>query len=468
MAATNLSADNVKRVTNIVILGGGESGAGAALLAKAKGFTVFLSDKGKLADKYKSILLDNGIPFEEEQHTEDRILAAGEIIKSPGIPDKTELIRKARQKGIPVISEIEFAARYTKAKLIGITGSNGKTTTTLLTYHLLKNAGLNAGLGGNIGESFAKQVIEDSFDCYVLELSSFQLDNSYEFNPHIAVLLNITPDHLDRYDYTFQKYIDSKFRILQNQTSDNFFIYYADNEPISHELDGRQLIPIGLPITTEFPKSLIGKPNVSYLKDDVITVNFEYGHHEPLRIPMSEMTIKGRHNAINAMAATLVCRVLNVPEEKIREGLKTFKNAPHRLEPAGEKDGVTFVNDSKATNVDSVFYALGSFTQPLILIAGGVDKGNDYSQIEALVHEKVKALICLGKDNAKLQEYFNGKVPVIRETQDIRQAVKMGLELGEPGDVVLLSPACASFDLFRNYEDRGEQFKAAVKQIMNC
>jgi UDP-N-acetylmuramoylalanine--D-glutamate ligase len=255
---------------------------------------------------------------------------------------------------------------------------------------------------------------------------------------------------------------------MQNQTSNDYFIYYADNEPIMAELHSRQLIPIGLPITTKFPKSLIGKPNISYLKDDVITVNFEYGHQESFRIPMSEMTIKGKHNAINAIAAALICRVLDVPEEKIREGLQTFKNAPHRLEPVEEIDGVAFVNDSKATNVDSVYYALGSFTQPLILIAGGVDKGNDYGQIEELVREKVKALICLGKDNSKLVSYFTGKVPVIRETQDIREAVRIGLELGTPGDVVLLSPACASFDLFRNYEDRGAQFKAAVAHLVNA
>jgi UDP-N-acetylmuramoylalanine--D-glutamate ligase len=466
MASTLPDTGTGPQNTNLVILGGGESGYGAALLGKAKGFSVFLSDKGKLADKYRQLLGENGIDFEEETHSEERILAAGLIIKSPGIPDKVALVQKAREKGIPVISEIEFAARYTKARLIGITGSNGKTTTTLLTYHLLKNAGLSVGLGGNVGESFAKQVIADPFDYYVLELSSFQLDNSYDFNPHIAVLLNITPDHLDRYDYTFGKYVDSKFRILQNQTSEDFFIYYADNEPIMQQLHRRQLIPIGLPITTEFPPGLIGKPNISYLKDDVITVNFEYGHQPSLRIPMADMTIGGKHNAINAMAATLVCRVLNVPEEKIREGLRTFKNAPHRLEPAGEMDGVRFVNDSKATNVDSVYYALGSFKEPLVLIAGGVDKGNDYDQIDALVREKVKALICLGKDNTKLQAYFAGKVPVIRQTQDIREAVRMGLELGRPGDVVLLSPACASFDLFRNYEDRGAQFKAAVQQLM--
>jgi UDP-N-acetylmuramoylalanine--D-glutamate ligase len=451
----------------IAILGGGESGVGAALLAKAKGFTVFLSDKGKLADNYRQVLETHAIPFEEETHTEEKILDAIEVIKSPGIPDKAEMIHKIKAKGIPVISEIEFAARYTKARLIAITGSNGKTTTTLLTYHLLKSAGLKVGLAGNIGESFAKQVIDDAFEYYVLEVSSFQLDNSYAFHPYVSILLNITPDHLDRYEYSFQKYIDSKFRIIQQQTSNDFFIYYADDKAIATELQKRQIIPIPLPITTELPEALAGKPNISYLKDDVITVNFEYRNPQAIRIAMPELPIQGKHNAINSMAAMLACQVVGVDEATIREGLKTFENAPHRLEVSGEIDGITFVNDSKATNVDSVYYALGSFKKPIILIAGGVDKGNDYTQIEALVREKVKALICLGKDNSKLQAFFAGKVPIIKETTDIREAVKQGRDLAATGDVVLLSPACASFDLFRNYEDRGEQFKQAVRQLIH-
>lgn len=440
--------------SSLVILGGGESGVGAAMLAKAKGFSVFLSDQGTLTDKYRQILSQNAIPFEEGQHTEARIFAASEVVKSPGIPDKAPLVQELTKRHIPIISEIEFAARYTKARLIAITGSNGKTTTTLLTYHLLKSAGLNVGLAGNVGESFAKQVIEDINDYYVLEISSFQLDNSYQFHPHIAILLNITPDHLDRYEYTFQKYVDSKLRITQNLTADDYFIYYQENPPIMEELRKRSIPARQLPISLEQPVS-----SGAFLQHETLVVDAAFS------IALAELPMPGKHNAINSAAAMLACRALGVPETAIRAGLKTFVNAPHRLEKAGEINGVTFINDSKATNVDSVFYALESMKQPVVLIAGGVDKGNDYTQIEALVRQKVKALICLGKDNAKLRTFFGDQVPALQETDSIREAVRMGLQAASPGDVVLLSPACASFDLFRNYEDRGEQFKQVVKEL---
>lgn len=438
----------------VVILGGGESGVGAALLAKAKGFDVFLSDRGVLGETYRQTLLSNGIAFEESRHTETLILDADEVVKSPGIAEKTELVQKILDQGIRIVSEIEFASRYTKATLIGITGSNGKTTTTLLTYHLLKSAGLNVGLAGNIGESFAKQVIHDTHDYYVLEISSFQLDNCYTFHPKVAVLLNITPDHLDRYAYDFQKYAAAKFRITQAMTADDPFIYYLEDKAIAQGLAARTL-PV-----QQRPVSLTTEVEVGgHLSDGQLVVKsngLEY------RITCEELPIQGKHNAINAMAAMLACQAVGVDEAKVREGLKTFRNAPHRLEAVGEINGIRFVNDSKATNVDSVFYALGSFNQPIVWIAGGIDKGNDYTQIEELVREKVKALICLGKDNHQLTEFFEGKIPVIVETQEVAEAVRKGLELAQPGDVVLLSPACASFDLFKNYEDRGTQFREAV------
>ncbi|MFN8353884.1 MAG: UDP-N-acetylmuramoyl-L-alanine--D-glutamate ligase [Spirosomataceae bacterium] len=442
----------------LVILGGGESGVGAALLAQAKGFEVFLSDKGLLQDKYKQILNDHQIPFEEGQHTESLILNASEVVKSPGIPDKVELIKKLHAQGTPVISELELAARYTNAKLIGITGSNGKTTTTLLTYHLLKSAGLKVGLAGNIGESFAKQVINDSYDYYVLEISSFQLDNLYQTRLDVALLLNITPDHLDRYEYQFQNYVNSKFRIIQNMTPADTFIYWQESEAIAAELLKRTIVPHQLPISITQPLT-----EGAYLQDERLYATSNGQHFE---ISQDEMPIKGTHNALNAMSAILIAQTVGLSSEQIRDGLLSFKNASHRLELAGELRGVRFINDSKATNVDSVYYALGSFKEPLVLIMGGVDKGNDYTQIEALVRDKVKVLICLGKDNHKLTDFFGDKVPHILETQDVTEAVRMGLEVAQPGDVVLLSPACASFDLFRNYEDRGEQFKAAVKQLI--
>lgn len=443
----------------IVILGGGESGVGAALLAKSKGYEVFLSDKGVLSDKYKETLEQHGIPYEEGQHNEEFILDADEIIKSPGIPDKVELIKKLKSLRKPIISEIEFAARYTKAKIVAITGSNGKTTTTLLTYHILKNAGLNVGLAGNVGESFAKQVIDDTFDYFVLELSSFQLDNCFNFKADVAILLNITPDHLDRYDYSFQKYIESKFRVLQNMTTSDDFIYFQESEALAKELNEKTFPVNPLPVSIQAPVSQGGA-----VVDGILSVHYK---NDSFSIATERLPIKGTHNGINAACAILAAKSLGISNEKIEEGLLTFKSVEHRLEPAGIINGVNFVNDSKATNVDSVFYALGSFDTPIILIMGGVDKGNDYSQIEELVKDKVKALVCMGKDNHKLFDFFGKKVPLIFDTNNIKDAVKLGLDLGNEGDVVLLSPACASFDLFKNYEDRGRQFKQAVAELAN-
>ncbi|MDH4460305.1 MAG: UDP-N-acetylmuramoyl-L-alanine--D-glutamate ligase [Flectobacillus sp.] len=441
----------------IVILGGGESGVGAALLAKAKGFDVFLSDKAPISEQYKAVLEHAGIPYEEGQHNEEFILDADVIIKSPGIPDKVELIKKLKSLRKPIISEIEFAARYTKAKIVAITGSNGKTTTTLLTYHLLKNAGLNVGLAGNIGESFAKQVIEDTFDYFVLELSSFQLDNCFEFKADIAVLLNITPDHLDRYDYKFENYVASKFRVVQNMTKADDFIFYQESEALATELAARHIEVNQLPVSLETQVN-----QGAFLENGQLTVQYK---GEQFTFSQDELPIKGSHNAINAMTAILVAKAIGVDNELITTGLKSFTSVEHRLEPAGEIEGVLYVNDSKATNVDSVFYALGSFDNPIVLIMGGVDKGNDYSQIEELVKQKVKALICMGVDNHKLLDYFEKIVPLIFDIHDIKSALAMAKDIATEGDVVLLSPACASFDLFKNYEDRGRQFKAIVNEL---
>lgn len=442
----------------MVILGGGESGVGAALLAKAKGYTVFLSDKSLLQEAYRAVLLEHGIPFEEGQHTEEKILQAQEVVKSPGIPEKAPIIQKLRQRNIPVISEIELASRYTSAQLIGITGSNGKTTTTLLTYHLLKTAGLNVGLAGNIGDSFARQVLENTFDYYVLELSSFQLDDMYQARMAVAILLNITPDHLDRYEYQFQNYANSKFRILQNMTPDDTLIYYQEDPVIRQELASRQ------PAVQLRPVSLVDTPKPgAYLADGLLVLA---AGATAFQAALADVPLKGKHNAINMLAAISAAQAVGVRPEKLLQGLQTFQNAPHRLEPVGEINGVPFINDSKATNVDSVYYALESMTTPVIWIAGGLDKGNDYGQLDPLVREKVKALICLGKDNQKLVTYFADRVPALFETQDVNEAVAKGLEWSQPGDTVLLSPACASFDLFRNYEDRGNQFKEAVKRRM--
>lgn len=442
----------------LVVLGGGESGVGAAILAKSKGFEVFLSDGGQLREKYREILNDRNIPFEEGGHTDAKILDANLVVKSPGIPDKVPLIVALKAKEIEVISEIEFASRYTSAKLIAITGSNGKTTTTLLTYHLLRKGGLNVGLAGNIGESFAWQVAEKQFDYFVLEISSFQLDNIVGFHPNIAVLLNITPDHLDRYDYKFENYTDSKFNVIKNQTEQDDFIYFADSDLIVSEIEKRSIQSVKWGISLSAPIKdgayLAGNTLISTCDQQVFEQAF------------SELPIQGPHNAINAMASILVAQSVGLSKEVIREGLLTFTNAPHRLEKVAVINGVTYVNDSKATNVDSVFYALGSFDKPIILIAGGVDKGNDYSQIESLVREKVKGLIILTPKFEKLKEYFSDIVENIYVTQDIQDAVDRAKQWAMVDDVVLLSPACASFDLFKNYEDRGDRFKEAVQNLL--
>ena len=445
-------------VQKVVVLGGGESGVGAALLAQSKGFDVFLSDKSTLKENYRTTLQAANILFEEGQHTEDRILDASEVIKSPGIPSTTPLVQKLQAQGTPIISEIEFAARYTKAKLIGITGSNGKTTTALLTYHLLKTAGLSVGLAGNIGDSFAQQVIQDTFDYYVLELSSFQLDDMYATHLNVMVLLNITPDHLDRYGYNFQNYINSKFRILQNAQPGDDFIYFSESQPILDELARHDFMVNLLPISLQ---RIVAEGG--YLLNAELTSTYK---NQEFRISQAQTPLRGPHNAINMLTAVLVAQSAGVSNETITSGLETFQNAAHRLEPAGTVQEIQFINDSKATNVDSVFYALSSMDAPTIWIAGGLDKGNDYSQLDEVVRQKVKALICLGVDNHKLVDYFGNTISLIYETQQVTDAIAKGLEWGQPGDIVLLSPACASFDLFKNYEDRGNQFKTAVKSLM--
>jgi UDP-N-acetylmuramoylalanine--D-glutamate ligase len=439
----------MEAVKNIVILGAGESGVGAALLAQHKGLNVFVSDGGVLKERYRKDLSAAGIEFEEGKHTVKQILEADLIIKSPGIADKVDIVKKAREKGIEIIDEIEFASRYTKAKTIAITGTNGKTTTTLLTYHLLKEAGYNVGLAGNVGHSFARQVIKDNFDIYVLEVSSFQIDGMNTFKP----------DHLDRYDYSFQKYVNSKFRIIEQMTHEECFIYFADKGPIEEEL-ARRNVEASL-----FAISLVENvKNGAFLDEDHLVFNIE-SKKKSQKVPVNQVSLIGKHNMVNSMAAVLTTLTMEAPMEKVVKALKTFKNAPHRLEKVATIDDVLFINDSKATNVDSVYFALEGIEAPIVWIAGGLDKGNDYDRIEALVKDKVKALICLGKDNTKLTDYFTGKVATIRQTRSVNDAARWGADLSAPGDVVLLSPACASFDLFRNYEDRGEQFKDAVVQL---
>jgi len=440
----------------VVILGAGESGTGAAILAAKQGFEVFVSEYGTIKERYRHELEHHLIPFEEGGHTGKLVLNAEIIIKSPGIPEKAEIVKKAREANIEIIDELEFAFRFLKGKVIAISGTNGKTTTTLLTYHLMKNAGFKVALGGNVGKSLARQISEDSYDWYVLEVSSFQLDGWSTFSPEIAVLLNITPDHLDRYEYEMQNYVNSKFRLIQAMREQQRFIFFADDAVIHREIAGRKIVPQQVP--------------VSLVSDSGATVRYngeamQFNFRETFTIVQSETTLKGPHNLINTMAAVSAVYLAGVSVEDIREGLKTFKNAPHRLESVAVIDGVEFVNDSKATNVDSVIYALGSYNGPLVWIAGGVDKGNDYSVIRDEVQKKVHALICLGKDNAKLTKAFNGIVPVIRETQSVKDLVRLALELASSGDVVLLSPACASFDLFKNYEDRGDQFRAATLEL---
>lgn len=434
----------------ISILGGGESGVGAALLAKSKGFDVFLSDAGALKENYQQTLRENEIEYETGAHSVDRLLSSAEIIISPGIPEKTDIVKAIKAKGISLISEIEFAARYTKAKIVAITGSNGKTTTTLLTYHFLKSAGLNVGLAGNIGQSFAKQVMEDQHDVYVLEISSFQLDRCFQFKPDVAVLLNITPDHLDRYEYKFENYIASKFRVFQNADESTSCVFWADDEVLKSNL-------------TKIAASAHLK-TVSFKTKADAHISADSIEFDGATLALADAPLKGPHNAINMAVAMLAAHEAGVAYAQILKSLPFFENAPHRLESCGKWDGVEFINDSKATNVDAVYYALNSYKQPLILIMGGVDKGNEYDVLDPLVKEKVKGLICLGDDNSTLESHFGGIVPQIFSTRVIERAILKAKEWATSGDVVLLSPACASFDLFKNYEDRGDQFKNIVKQ----
>jgi UDP-N-acetylmuramoylalanine--D-glutamate ligase len=440
----------------IVILGGGESGTGAALLAARKGFEVFVSDQAAIKDKYKSELETHLIPFEEGTHTDELILNARVIVKSPGIPEKAEIIKKARTAGIEIIDELELAFRYIDGNVIAITGTNGKTTTTLLTYHLLKTGGLSVALGGNVGKSMARQVAEERHDWYVLEVSSFQLDGMKTFKPQIGILLNITPDHLDRYEYKMENYVASKFQLIREMDSSNHFIYYNDDPVIATEIIKRKIQSHRIGV------SLKGDSNADV---KAIGTLMSFGLEDKFTIPQEETTLKGPHNLINTMSAVSAAYLAGVTVPSIREGLKTFKNAPHRLESVAVINGVEFVNDSKATNVDSVVYALGSYERPLVWIAGGVDKGNDYNIIKDAVRKKVRALICLGKENDKLRKAFGDVVPIIEETQSVKELVTIALRLAKEGDVVLLSPACASFDLFRNYEDRGTQFREAALQL---
>ncbi len=441
----------------LVILGGGESGVGTAILGRQKGYEVFVSDFGKIKPNYKEVLTINGIKWEEETHTEKKILNADVVMKSPGIPDKSPIVKKLKELKIPVISEIEFAAPFTNAKTIGITGSNGKTTTTMLTYHILKSAGLNVGLAGNIGKSFAWQVAEDNYEYYVLELSSFQLDGITNYKPEIAIITNISPDHLDRYDNKYENYIASKFRITMNQTKDDFLIYDADDEAIAEWFKNNktkaQLIPFSL--TKTFEKG-------AFIKDKKMEVNI---NEEEFIMETEYIALEGKHNMKNAMAATSVAKLLQIRKATIRESLSNFQGVEHRLEKVLKIQNVQYINDSKATNVNAAFFALDSMNVPTIWIVGGVDKGNDYSELMSLVHEKVKAIVCLGVDNKKIIDAFGNVVDMMIEVDNMNDAVKMAQRLAEKGDAVLLSPACASFDLFENYEDRGRQFKNAVQNL---
>lgn len=430
---------------------------GAAILAQKQGFTVFLSDMGKIKEKYKTVLSNYNIDFEEEKHSTEKIMNAELVVKSPGIPDKAPLIVQLKNAGIPVISEIEFAGRYTNAKTICITGSNGKTTTTLLLHHILKNAGLNVGLAGNVGKSFAWQVAEEKFDIYVIEISSFQLDGMYDFRADIAVLMNITPDHLDRYNYDFQNYIDSKFRIIQNQTENDFFVVCADDEVTQNEIKKRKIEPAIITFG-------LGEPgeNSAGVKDEKIVINI---HKNQFIMSILDLAIQGKHNTYNSMAAGIAGMILEIRNEQLRESLSNFTGVEHRLERFLKVHGIEFINDSKATNVNSTWYALESIGKPIVWIAGGVDKGNDYSMLKGLAKEKVKAIVCLGKDNQKIHDAFKGVVKNIVDASSMDEAVKAAYYLARNGDTVLLSPACASFDLFENYEDRGTQFKQKVRNL---
>ncbi len=441
----------------LVILGGGESGVGTAILGKQKGYDVFVSDKNEISKKYKEVLLNNEIDFEEKNHTEAKILNADVVMKSPGIPDKVALIQKLKEKSVAVISEIEFAAQFTNSTIIGITGSNGKTTTTMLTEHILKSAKFNVGVAGNIGDSFAQQVAENNYENYVLELSSFQLDGIEEFKPHIAIITNVTPDHLDRYEYDFDKYIASKFRITKNQTATDYLIYDADDEAINNWLKinktQAKLVPFSLEKELEYG---------AYIKENNIITNI---NKDKFKMPISTLSLKGKHNTKNAMAATMAAQLLKARKQSIKESLEDFEGAEHRLENVAKIRGVEYINDSKATNVNATYYALECMDKTTVWIVGGVDKGNDYNDLLPLVREKVKAIVCLGVDNDKIKNTFGNVVDIIVETAGAEEAVKVSHKLAENGETVLLSPACASFDLFENYEDRGRQFKKAVRSL---
>jgi len=441
----------------LVILGGGESGVGTAILGKKKGFEVFVSDFGKIKEKYKQVLIHHEIKWEEGGHTEAKILSATSVMKSPGIPDNAPIVKKLKEAGIKVISEIEFASKFTDALIIGITGSNGKTTTATLTYELLKQGGLNVALGGNIGKSFAEQVSEDRYENFVLELSSFQLDGIEAFTPHIAVLTNLSPDHLDRYDYNYENYIASKFRIAMNQTKDDYFIYDADDEEITTWLAKNPIRSQLLPFSVK--KEL---KHGAFIKDKEIIITIDNNN---LTMPIASLEIQGQHNQKNAMAASTIATLLKIRKATIRECLENFQGVEHRLEKVLKINNVMYINDSKATNVNAVYYALDSMETPTVWIVGGVDKGNDYKELLPLVNEKVKAIICLGVDNEKIINAFGNVVDMMVETQSMEQAIKAAYRLAERGDTVLLSPACASFDLFENYEDRGRQFKEAVRHL---
>ena len=444
-------------MSRVVVLGGGESGVGSAVLAKVKGFDVFLSDMGNISEKYTAMLNEWDIPFEQGGHTEDLILNADEVIKSPGIPSTAAMVRKIEEKGINVISEIEFAGRYDSAKKVCITGSNGKTTTTSLIYHLLRQAGLNVGLGGNIGQSYAYQVATEKFDIYVLELSSFQLDNVYDFKADIAIITNITPDHLDRYGYNMENYVKSKFRITRNMSDDDCFIFCSDDEITINHLNKIVIKAQQLPFTqkTEVPQG-------AFVKDNKIVVRYQ---EDETDLYLQELALGGKHNIYNSMAAALAAKAMDIADSTIREGLATFQAVEHRLENVLSIKDVLYINDSKATNVDAAWYALECQTRPVVWIVGGTDKGNDYSSLVPLAQEKVKAIICMGLDNTKIHEAFEKVVPQMYDVTSAKDAVQTAHDIATAGDVVLLSPCCASFDLFKNYEDRGRQFKDAVRNL---
>ena len=441
----------------LVVLGGGESGVGTAILGKKQGYDVFVSDYGKISDTYQKVLTDYGILWEDQQHTEANILSADVVMKSPGIPDKAPIVKKILEHDIPVISEIEFAIQFTKAITIGITGSNGKTNTTMLTYHLLKLGGLHVGLGGNIGKSFAWQVAEQDYDYYVLELSSFQLDGCFTYKPHIAIITNISPDHLDRYEYKYENYIQSKFRITQNQTATDFLIYDFEDEATKNWINQHKINAQQLPFSLEQKME-----NGAYLNNNIMEFNI---NNDEFSLDTTTIALEGKHNFKNAMAATSVATILKIRKQTIRESLSNFQGVEHRLEKVLKIQNVQYINDSKATNVNATFFALDSMTTPTVWIVGGVDKGNDYHELMSLVHEKVKAIICLGVDNKKIIEAFGNVVDMMVEVTSMKDAVQTAKHLSEKGDTVLLSPACASFDLFENYEDRGRQFKNEVKNL---